>query len=74
MIKVEVVKLNNEVHKYSDWGEAESLEIEDAMHKIQDWKRRFSKIKERCYSIQRNVSTFSLDRTVLDRCNEKFPS
>ena len=49
-----------EVTKYLDWGEASDEKIVEAMMKIEDWKKRLGKIKEKGWTITRNVKKFDL--------------
>ena len=53
-------ELAEEINKYADWGEAESHEIEEAMNNIEGWKKRFDKIQDKCWAIQRNDKVYDL--------------
>ena len=65
IISTEGKKLAAEIHKFDDWGEAENEEIEETMHRIEDWKKRFAKIQEKGWAMRRNVKKFGLDERQL---------
>ena len=56
-------ELAEEINKHADWGDAESREIEEAMNKIESWKKRFDKIQEKGWSMQRNDIKYDLKST-----------
>ena len=63
----EVSGLVKEVNKYDDWGDASNEEIEEAIRKVESWKRRFSKIEDRIYSMKKNVLRYDLASIELDK-------
>ena len=60
-------ELDKEINRYHDWGDASNEEIEEAMGKIEDWKRRLSKIEDRIYSMKKNVLRYNLSSNELDK-------
>ena len=60
IIDAEAKKLSKEIDKFADWGEASNDQIETAMNQIDDWKKRFSRIQEKLFSIKRNVLKYDL--------------
>ena len=60
-------KLDGEIKRYDDWGDASNEEIEEAMRKITDWDRRLSKIQDRIYFIKENVQLYSLPSVELTK-------
>ena len=56
-------ELAEEINKHADWGDAESREIEEAMNKIESWKKRFDKIQEKGWAMQRNDIKYDLKST-----------
>ena len=52
--------LSNEVRKVEDWTKVDSHEVETAMQKIPDWRKRFQSIKESYFTMKRNVVSFNL--------------
>ena len=54
-----------EVNKFDDWGAAEDHEIEEAMGKIEVWKKRFDKIMDKGWAMQRNTKSYDLDDSLM---------
>ena len=59
----EALSLEEELKKYSDWGDASDEEIEEYMAKIDTWTRRMVKIREKVEAIERNTKIYDLDDT-----------
>ena len=53
--------LAREIKKFLDSDEATDEEIETAMGKIDDWNKRFERIKDKSYAIQRNSQCYNLN-------------
>ena len=45
IISTEGTQLSTEIQKFDDWGDAPDNEIEVAMNKVDDWKRKMEKLK-----------------------------
>ena len=58
-------KLEKEVKAFEFWENASDEKIEEAMHSIEDWKKRMVKVQDRLTSIERNTLKFNLDKTKL---------
>ena len=65
IVSAEGKKLDKEVKKYDDWGDATNKEIEEAMRKTENWEKRLSKIQDRIYLMKRNVERFNLSSVSL---------
>ena len=65
IIGAEAKELSKEIDKFADWGEASNDQIETAMNHIDDWKKRFNRVKEKLFSIKRNVLKYDLADTQL---------
>ena len=65
IVSAEGKKLDKEVKKYDDWGDATNEEIEEAMRKTENWEKRLSKIQDRIYLMKRNVERFNLSSVSL---------
>jgi hypothetical protein len=60
IIATEAKKLSKEVNKFPDWGDASNEEIEAAMNNTEEWTKRCNRIREKVFSIKRNVLKFNL--------------
>ena len=58
-------KLTTEININQKWEELTDHEIEIAMGKIGDWKKRFDKIEEKGWNIKRNTGSFNLNEDKL---------
>ena len=58
-------KLTAEININQKWEELTDHEIEIAMGKIGDWKKRFDKIEEKGWNIKRNTGSFNLNEDKL---------
>ena len=65
IISTEGTQLSTEIQKFDDWGDAPDNEIEVAMNKVDDWKRKMEKLREKSYAIQRNTMSFNLDQSMM---------
>ena len=65
IIEIEGESLSSEYNKFTDWGKAEDHEIEIAMNKIEEWKKKMAKIKEKGQAVERNTKAYALDTTKL---------
>ena len=63
IIEKESQVLSKEIRKFHDSDEATDEEIEAAMGKIDEWNKRFERIKDKAYAIQRNSQCFDLNNT-----------
>ena len=63
IISSEAKALTAEIRKFEDWSSAESHEIELAMSKKEEWKKRLKSVKDKGWGIQRNTISFNLDQT-----------
>merc|ERR1712015_58750 len=61
IVEKESKALSKELRKFHDSDEATDEEIEAAMVKIDDWNKRFERIRDKAYAIQRNSQCFSLN-------------
>ena len=52
IVASEAKSLTAEIRKFADWGSAESHEVEIAMGKKADWRKRFKKIKEKGWAVR----------------------
>ena len=66
-VAAEGKELENEITRYSDWGDATNEEIEEVMRNAEEWKKRLSKIQDRIYSIKENVQLFDLPNDELTK-------
>ena len=57
----DIAALTDEIEKIEDWSEASSHQVEDAMLKIPEWKKKFKSIEDLCYSMKRTAKTHDLD-------------
>ena len=57
--------LAEDVNKIDDWSEATDDKVEEYVQKIESWRKRFAKIKERSWSMKRNVKKYDLGETQL---------
>ena len=55
--------LSKEIKKFHDSDQATDEEIEAAMVKIDDWNKRFERIKDKTYAIQRNSQCYNLNHS-----------
>ena len=67
MVATEGKELAAKVNKYLDWSDATNDEIELAMANIEGWQKKFTKIREKSFSIKRNTLKFNLDDLYLKR-------
>ena len=49
-------ELEEELEEH-EWGTAEDIEIEQAMKKIDEWKKKYREIEERKFNIQKKTKT-----------------
>ena len=66
-VDTEGKKLENEVTRYNDWGDATNEEIEEAMRNVEEWKKRLSKIEDRIFLMKKNVKLYNLTNDELTR-------
>ena len=66
-ISAEGKELDKEIKKYNDWGDATNEEIEKTMGKIEEWRKRLSKIQDRIYLMKENVQLFELPNLELTK-------
>ena len=59
-------ELEEELEEH-EWGTAEDIEIEQAMKKIDEWKKKYREIEERKFNIQKKTKSFKLDTTKLEK-------
>ena len=67
IIATEAKKLSKEVNKFPDWGDASNEEIETAMNNTEEWTKRCNRIREKVFSIKRNVLKF-----ICQICSSRF--
>ena len=65
IISTKGTQLSTEILKFDDWGDAPDNDIEIAMNKVDDWKRKMEKLREKSYAIQRNTMSFNLDQSTM---------
>ena len=65
IISNESKNLAEDINKVEDWSEATDDKVEEYVQKVDKWRERFAKIKERCWAMKRNVKKFDLDETQL---------
>ena len=58
-----IKEIEKEIYHVNDWSNAESHQIEVAMESISKWKEKFSDLKEKLWTMRRNVKCFNLDAT-----------
>ena len=61
IVEKESKVLSKEIKKFHDSDEATDEEIEAAMSKIDNWNKRFERIKDKVNAIQRNSECFNLN-------------
>ena len=61
IIVAEGARVKEEYQKHLSWNLASDNDIELAMNKIEDWKRRFERLQDKRWSIQRKTMSFQLD-------------
>ena len=66
-VALEGKKLEKDVNKYDDWGDATNEEIEEAMRSADDWENRLCKIQDRIYSMKKNVQLYGLSSVELTK-------
>ena len=67
-------KLDREINRYHDWGDASNEEIEQALRKVEDWKSRLSKIEDRIYTMKKSVLLYDLSSNELDKSTNMMKS
>ena len=53
-------ELSKEISQFYDWADATDNEVEVAMHKADNWKRKMEKLRQKSFDIQRNTVSFDL--------------
>ena len=53
--------LKEEFQKFDDWGEAEDEDVEAAMKAIESWRKKFNKLSDVRWTIQKKTQSHSLD-------------
>ena len=53
--------LSKEVKKFLDCDQVADEDIEIALGKVDDWNKRFERVKDKAYAIKRNSQCFNLD-------------
>ena len=61
IVSSESAVLSKEIKNFLICESATDEEVEFAMVKIKDWRKRFERIKDKAYAIQRNSKCFNLD-------------
>ena len=52
--------LSKEISQFDDWADATDNEIEVAMQKFDNWKKKMEKLRQKSFDIQRNTISFNL--------------
>ena len=54
-------RLKEDFGKFENWSTASDNEIELAMNKVEEWRRKFERLQDKRWSIQRKTLSFKLD-------------
>ena len=54
-------RLTEEFNKFESWSTASDNEIELAMDKLEEWRRKFERLQDKRWAIQRKTLSFKLD-------------
>ena len=63
IISDEGTQLSKEIQNFDDWGVAPDNEVEIAMNKVDEWKRKMERLRGKSYAIQRNTMSFNLNES-----------